>query len=158
MRLQRFGRIGTIPIIFSIGGDAVKLGLVSSFNRPVTGTSFLVNTLGAKRPELLRELVPSAAVIGLSCQPEKSVFRVRDRDLGGLEKLQSDLNAGGLRVSGDGKLALETRPNQDSVLMDGKRVFVRQRRVGACLLPPLSKSTRRLFEGMVECRELECTE
>ena len=56
-----------------------------------------------------------------------------DRDLGGLEKLQSDLNANGLRVFGsgwtlvtvtrDGKLALETKPNQDLVLMDGKRVL-----------------------------------
>jgi Fe-Mn family superoxide dismutase len=56
-----------------------------------------------------------------------------DRDLGGLEKLQSDLNANGLRVFGsgwtlvtvtrDGRLALETRPNQDSVLMDGKRAL-----------------------------------
>lgn len=56
-----------------------------------------------------------------------------DRDLGGLEKLQSDLNANGLKVFGsgwtlvtvtrEGKLALETRPNQDSVLMDGKRVL-----------------------------------
>jgi phosphoribosylcarboxyaminoimidazole (NCAIR) mutase len=63
----------SIPIIFSIGGDPVKLGLVSSFNRPggtVTGTSFLVNTLGAKRLELLRELVPSAAVIGLLVNPK----------------------------------------------------------------------------------------
>lgn len=56
-----------------------------------------------------------------------------DRDLGGLEKLKRDLNANGLRVFGsgwtfvtvtrEGKLALETRPNQDSVLMDGKRVL-----------------------------------
>jgi superoxide dismutase, Fe-Mn family len=56
-----------------------------------------------------------------------------DRDLGGLDKLQSDLNANGLRVFGsgwtlvtvtrEGSLALETRPNQDSVLMDGKRAL-----------------------------------
>ena len=56
-----------------------------------------------------------------------------DRDLGGREKLQSDLNANGLRVFGsgwtlvtvtrDGGLALETKPNQDSVLMDGKRAL-----------------------------------
>ncbi len=56
-----------------------------------------------------------------------------ERDLGGLEKLQSDLNANGLRVFGsgwtlvtvtrDGRLALETKPNQDSVLMDGKRAL-----------------------------------
>ena len=62
----------TIPIIFSIGGDPVKLGLVPSFNRPdgnVTGTTFLVNTLAAKRLELLHELLPSARLIGLLVNP-----------------------------------------------------------------------------------------
>src|SRR5215475_6313426 len=63
----------SIPIVFSIGGDAIKLGLVSSLNRPggnITGTTFLYNTLAPKRLEFLHELVPNAAVIGLLVTPK----------------------------------------------------------------------------------------
>jgi putative ABC transport system substrate-binding protein len=58
----------TIPIVFATGGDPVKLGIVASLNRPganMTGVSFLTNALGAKRLEMLRTLVPTAAAIGL---------------------------------------------------------------------------------------------
>jgi putative ABC transport system substrate-binding protein len=63
----------TIPIVFAIGGDPVKLGLVQSLNRPganVTGATFLVNTLSAKRVELARELSPSTKVVGLLVNPK----------------------------------------------------------------------------------------
>jgi ABC-type uncharacterized transport system substrate-binding protein len=56
-----------IPIVFAMAGDPVKLGFVSSLNKPggnVTGVTLLVSELVPKRLEVLREMVPSAAVIG----------------------------------------------------------------------------------------------
>jgi Fe-Mn family superoxide dismutase len=67
-------------------------------------------------------------------KPAGNVATAIDRDLGGLQKFQDDFNAAGARVFGsgwvlvtvtkDGKLALETRPNQDTPLMEGKRVLM----------------------------------
>ena len=67
-------------------------------------------------------------------KPEGEVLAAIERDLGGMEKFQSDFNAAGGRVFGsgwvfvtvtnDGKLAVETRPNQDNPIMDGKRALL----------------------------------
>ena len=74
----------TIPIVFGTGADPVELGLVSSLNRPggnVTGVTYLINTLGAKRLELLRELVPSAKVIGVLINPRNPTSQSQTADV-----------------------------------------------------------------------------
>ena len=62
----------TIPIVFSMGADPVRLGFVTSFNRPgsnFTGIAILADVLIKKRLELLHELVPKASVIAVLLNP-----------------------------------------------------------------------------------------
>jgi putative ABC transport system substrate-binding protein len=61
-----------IPIVFTIGADPVKFGLVDSMSRPsgnVTGVSFLSNDLVTKQLQLLQTLLPPASVIGVLANP-----------------------------------------------------------------------------------------
>ena len=73
----------TIPIVFSIGGDPVKLGLVPSLNRPggnITGVNYFQSELGPKRLGLLHELLPKATVIGMLVNPTFANAEAEIRD------------------------------------------------------------------------------
>ena len=66
------GATPTIPIVFMMGSDAVKFGLVTSLNRPggnVTGVGLLNNALLVKQLEFLREVAPAAGLIAVLANP-----------------------------------------------------------------------------------------
>ena len=74
----------TIPIVFSMGADPVRLGFVTSFNRPgsnFTGVAILADVLIKKRLELLHELVPKASVIAVLLNPSNPDSETRLRDV-----------------------------------------------------------------------------
>jgi putative ABC transport system substrate-binding protein len=74
----------SIPIVTVSGSDPVKAGLIASFNRPggtVTGASFVATELETKRLEILRDMVPTAAVIGILINPTNPAAENRSKDL-----------------------------------------------------------------------------
>src|SRR5262249_24075943 len=74
----------TIPIVFAIGADLVKSGLVVSLNRPggnLTGLSFFTNQMEAKRLGLLHEIAPKVDLIAGLLNPNNPFFDNQSRDL-----------------------------------------------------------------------------
>ncbi|MGB6350906.1 MAG: ABC transporter substrate-binding protein [Pseudolabrys sp.] len=73
----------TIPIVFDTAGDPVKLGLVVSLNRPgrnITGVTQLGSELVAKRLGLLRDLIPTATIIGMLVNPTDPRSKTQIKD------------------------------------------------------------------------------
>jgi putative ABC transport system substrate-binding protein len=74
----------TIPVVFLVGDDPVRLGLVASLARPggnLIGVNFLTGELGAKRLELLRALVPAAARVAVLVNPANPANESTMRDV-----------------------------------------------------------------------------
>ena len=74
----------TIPIVFTSGTDPVKEGLVKSLNRPggnATGSHVFTTSLGPKRLELLRELVPRTDTIGFLVNPSSEIAEIQVKEI-----------------------------------------------------------------------------
>jgi putative tryptophan/tyrosine transport system substrate-binding protein len=108
----------TIPIVFTMGdADPVSAGVVANLARPggnITGVSLLGGLLGAKRLELLRELVPGATTIGVLINPENR--SAADE----LRELETAIAAGGQKA-----VIIHSGPSDD--LETGISELVRQR-------------------------------
>lgn len=118
--LEAKAATATIPVVFSIGGDPVKLGLVASLNRPggnVTGATFLVNSLGAKRLELLRELHSSTTLFGLLVNPRNPASEAEVNDV------QAAARALGVQI------AIQNASNDQEI--DAAFANFAERRIGA---------------------------
>jgi putative ABC transport system substrate-binding protein len=74
----------TVPTVFTTAGNPVELGLVASLSRPggnVTGVTTLNVEIGPKRLELVRELIPTATIVGLLVNPTNPAAGILSRDL-----------------------------------------------------------------------------
>jgi putative ABC transport system substrate-binding protein len=73
----------TVPVVFTIGGDPIRHGLIKTINRPgghVTGILFNQNVLGAKRVELLREIAPKVSRIAFLMNPTNPNVKIEEAD------------------------------------------------------------------------------
>ena len=106
----------TIPIVFTTGGDPVKLGLVASLNRPggnATGVNVMTTMLEAKRLELLREVVPRAGVIAYLVNPGNADAEAQLLDVqAGALSVGQQIDIIHARTDGDFETALVKVVNQ----------------------------------------------
>jgi putative ABC transport system substrate-binding protein len=123
------------PIVFSVGDDPVRLGLVASLAQPggnVTGINNFATELAAKRLELLREMVPAATRVAVLVSPSNSVMTsestVRDTAAGARAMgLQVQvLNADTSREI-DAAFATLARERSDALLVDSTPFFLSRR-------------------------------
>jgi putative tryptophan/tyrosine transport system substrate-binding protein len=102
----------TIPIVFLMGGDPVKLGLVASLNRPggnLTGITTLNTEITPKRVEVLRELVPTTTSMAVLVNPTNNPANVE------VELRQAEVAANALGLQTIHVLQASTEPDLDGV-------------------------------------------
>jgi putative ABC transport system substrate-binding protein len=121
----------TIPIVFSIGGDPVELGLVTSLNHPggnITGATFFTEHVLQKQISILQELVPKAAVFGFLVNPDNpkaqtdvSKVQVAARTLGLAIHVMNASDDRGV----DAAFAALVQHNAQAVIITGDPLFFR---------------------------------
>src|SRR5262249_13401292 len=129
----------TIPVVFSIGGDPVELGLVSSLNRPganITGMTFFSAQLLQKQLGILHELIPNAPAFGMLINPhnarhqeDASDVRAAARVLG----VQTHLASAGQEGELEAAFASLAKGNARAAIIAGDGFFLRARRDLAAL-------------------------
>jgi putative ABC transport system substrate-binding protein len=124
----------TIPIVFAVNEDPVRLGLVASLARPGgnrTGINFLSGELQAKRLELLRELVPSAARVAVLANPTSAAnFETTVRDVEAAARgigLQIQVVRASTSREIDATFATFVRDRPDALFVGGDGFFVNRR-------------------------------
>jgi putative ABC transport system substrate-binding protein len=124
----------TIPIVFTVGDDPVKLGLVSSLARPggnLTGVNFFGSEVVSKRLELLRELVPRIGRVAVLVNPSNATLSettVRDVEAAarGMGLEVQVFNASTSREI-DAAFANLVRERSDAVFVGGDAFFTSRR-------------------------------
>ena len=123
----------TTPIVFAIGSDPIEMGLVESMRRPgrnATGATFLSVELAAKRLELLRELVPKLASVGLLVNPNNPTSTMQTKDMQAAATtlgLRLDILSARSQTDFDGVFATLVRQRTDALVVGGDPVFFSQR-------------------------------
>lgn len=101
----------TVPVVFTIGGDPIRHGLIQTINRPgghVTGILFNQNVLGAKRVELIREIAPKVSRIALLMNPTNPNVKIEEADAeAGAKKLGLETITVNARNASEMETALE---------------------------------------------------
>jgi len=123
----------TVPIVFGMGSDPVKAGLVSSFNRPsgnATGFTLLTNRIEAKRVGLLHELVPGNFSLGALINPN---FPPAADELNDIENAVRRIQRG----------AVIAKANSDAEIESAFKGFAEQRVAGALVAASPFFDTRR---------------
>jgi putative ABC transport system substrate-binding protein len=130
----------TIPIVFTTGEDPVKAGLVDSLNRPggnVTGVSLFYVELGAKRLEVLHELMPKAEVIGLLVNPRSP------QGIGSNTEAEETERDARTAANAMGRQLIVVRASSESEINEAFAALVQQRAAGLIVASDLFLTSRK---------------